>query len=125
MVDISERSLEATIEQALLAGGPDAGPAQPGLVRETPIDYGEPWPASPGGYRRREPEEHDRDLCLIGRDVVDFVMATQPKMWQRLQEHYGADVKERFLTRVSGEVAKRGTLDVLRNGIKDAASVDT
>ena len=48
MVDISERSLEATIEQALLApGGPDASAAQPGLVRETPIEYGEPWPVSP------------------------------------------------------------------------------
>ncbi|MCA1562049.1 MAG: DEAD/DEAH box helicase family protein [Acidobacteria bacterium] len=120
MVDISERNLEATIEQALLVGGPDAPPPASGFVRETPIDYGEPWPPSLGGYRRRGPEEYDRELCLIGRDVLDFVMATQPKMWQRLREHYGDDVKERFLRRVSGEVAKRGTLDVLRNPIKDA-----
>jgi type I restriction enzyme, R subunit len=120
MVDISERSLEATIEKALLGGGPDDVEEQPGLVRERPVEYGEPWPASIGGYRRRTPEEYDRDLCLIGRDLLDFVMATQPKQWQRLQEHHGAEVKDRFLKRIAGEVAKRGTLDVLRNGVKDS-----
>lgn len=56
MVDISERSLEATIEQSLLAGGPDAAEGQPGVVRERPIEYGEPWPVSIGGYRRRTAE---------------------------------------------------------------------
>ena len=120
MVDISERSLEATIEQALLAGGPDAVAGAAGFVRERPIDYGEPWSAAPGGYRRRAPEEYDRELCLLERDVLDFLMATQPKMWQRLEEHHGAEVKPRFLKRLSSEVAKRGTLDVLRHGLKDS-----
>lgn len=93
MVDISERSLEATIEQALLANGPDALPGGAAVSREARADYGEPWPASLGGYRRRSPDEYDRDLCLIPRDVFDFVMATQPKTWQRLQEHYGNEVR--------------------------------
>ena len=38
MVDISERSLEATIEQALLAGGPDAAEEPAGFVRERPVE---------------------------------------------------------------------------------------
>lgn len=81
MVDISERSLEETIERALLAGGPDAEAASSTpRVRERPPDYGEPWPAAPGGYRLRRPEEYDRALCLIARDLLDFVQATQPKM---------------------------------------------
>jgi len=120
MVDISERSLEETIERALLAGGPDAIPDPLANRVMDRTEYGEPWPAAPGGYRLRSPDEYDRGLCLIPRDVVDFVHATQPKMWQRLQEHYGADTRDRFLRRVSGDVAKRGTLDVLRNGVKDA-----
>jgi len=120
MVDISERSLEATIEQTLLADGPDAVETLAGSFRGRPVEYGEPWPAVIGGYRRRVPEEYDRELCLIGRDVLDFVMATQAKAWQQLQEHHGPEVKDRFLKRVSGEVTKRGTLDVLRNGIKDS-----
>lgn len=120
MVDISERSLETTIEQALLANGPDAGSSGASLVREEQPDYGEPWPAAPGGYRKRLPSEYDRALSLVPRDVIDFVMATQPAVWRRLQEHHGGEVKDRFLKRLGGEIAKRGTLDVLRTGIKDS-----
>jgi len=120
MVDISERSLEETIERSLLAGGPDAVPGGASIARERQPDYGEPWPATPGGYRLRRPEEYDRSLCLIPRDAIDFVIATQPKTWQRLEEHYGDETKNRFLARLAKEVTNRGTLDVLRNGVKDA-----
>ncbi len=54
------------------------------------------------------------------RDVLDFVYATQPKEWEKLKAHHGADVKARFLQRLASEIAKRGTLDVLRQGIKDS-----
>jgi type I restriction enzyme R subunit len=37
----------------------------------------------PGGYRKRLPEDYDRALCLLPRDVVDFVLATQPKEWRK------------------------------------------
>ena len=52
--------------------------------------------------------------------VLDFIYATQAKMWDRLKQHHGSEVKERFLKRLSSEIEKRGTLDVLRNGIKDS-----
>ena len=52
--------------------------------------------------------------------MLDFILATQPQEWSRLKEYYGADVKTRFLQRLSHEIERRGTLDVLRNGIKDA-----
>ena len=38
----------------------------------------------------------------------------------RLKQHHGADVKPRFLGRLSREIARRGALDVLRNGVKDS-----
>jgi len=69
--------------------------------------YGE-YP--PGGYRKRAPEEYDQALCLIPRDVIDFIIATQPKEWERLKQHYGASVREQFLKRPSREIARRGSL---------------
>ena len=36
------------------------------------------------------------------------------------KQQHGADVKTQFLQRLASEIAKRGTLDVLRKGIKDS-----
>jgi hypothetical protein len=48
MVDISERSLEQTIEATLLAGGPDAYPGGEGLAVE-PLDRYENATGDTGG----------------------------------------------------------------------------
>jgi len=52
--------------------------------------------------------------------VVDFILATQPKEWQKLEAHYGAEVEVRFLRRLAHEIEARGVLDVLRQGIRDS-----
>ena len=116
--DISERAFEAAIECALLRGGPDACPGDVAAVRESPPTFGDE--PAPGGYHRRRPEDYDRALSLVPTDVVDFLLATQPKEWRKLEQHHGADVKPRFLARLSREIARRGALDVLRNGIKNS-----
>ena len=117
-LDISERAFEEAIECALLRHGPDACPDDAAGVRESGPEFGdEPLP---GGYLRRRPEDYDRGLCLIPTDVVDFLLATQPKVWEKLRQHHGADVKPRFLGRLSREIARRGALDVLRTGVKDS-----
>ena len=116
--EIAERRFEEAIECALLENGPDACPGDSMAVRETLAPYGD-GPV-PGGYRKRRPQDYDRGLCLLPRDVVDFLLATQPKEWEKLRQHYGAEVKERFLARLSREIGRRGSLDVLRNGIKDS-----
>ncbi|MGN2390682.1 RNA-binding domain-containing protein [Pelomicrobium sp. G1] len=114
---ISERAFEDAIECALLQYGPDACPGDATAVREPSPPYGE---NPPGGYRRRKPEDYDRALCLLPRDVVDFVLATQPKEWKKLEQHHGSAVREQFLRRLAAEIERRGALDVLRNGIKDS-----
>lgn len=109
MVGISEKSFEETIE-AWLVGPPvgsEAGAESFGL------EYG-------ASYRRILPAAYDRSLCLIPQDVLDFIYATQPKEWSRLKEHYGAEVKDKFLKRLAREVETRGVLDVLRRGVKDS-----
>ncbi|MDI6894960.1 MAG: DEAD/DEAH box helicase family protein [Bacillota bacterium] len=115
--DISERSFEEAIERTLLWGQPEPKPGTGTLVRGISLPYGD---FAPGGYQRRTPDEYDPTLCLIPRDVVDFVLAAQPKTWERLKQYHGSDVRRRFLSRLSAEIARRGTLDVLRNGIKDS-----
>src|SRR5438105_3181496 len=115
--EISERSFEEAIECGLLQYGPDACAGDARAVRETVPPYGE---LPLGGYRKRKPEEYDPTLCLLQRDVVDFVLATQPKEWKKLEQHHGAAVKEQFLKRLASEIERRGALDVLRNGIKDS-----
>ena len=106
--DISERAFEDTIEAAL-------------LQRETAIaerqDSHDDMPS--GGYSKRSSEDFDRTLCLIPRDVVDFVLATQPREWKRLSQHHGTMVEEQFLKRLASEIGRRGALDVLRTGIRD------
>ena len=110
---VAERKLEDAIECALLAGGPDACPGE-GWIHEERTPYGD----APGGYSRRSPTDYDRERCLDPQVALEFVYATQPKAWEAFAKQHGTDARERFLSRLSTEVAKRGTLDVLRNGIK-------
>jgi type I restriction enzyme R subunit len=113
---VSERSFEDAIEASLLMHGPDAAGGTD-AVREIPVAPGE---SPPGGYRKRSPEDYDRALCLLPRDVVDFILATQPMEWEKLKQHHGSAIKEQFLKRLAAEIARRGALDVLRGGIKDS-----
>lgn len=95
MVDISEKNFEAQIEHVL---------------------------RNQNGYQKRLTEQFDAELCLIPDDVMDFVLATQPEEWTKLTKVYGTDARKKFLIRLSSEIEKRGTLDVLRKGIKDVGA---
>ena len=117
--EVSERSFEDAIECGLLQHGPDACAGDATAVRETLAPYGD---AVPGGYRKRASADYDRALCLVPRDVVDFILATQPKEWEKLKQHHDAAVKEQFLKRLAREIERRGALDVLRHGIKDSGA---
>ena len=107
-VDVSERAFEDAIEAVLLR--PE------GVVAEEGRSYDD---MPPGGYLERGSEDYDRELCLVPRDVLDFVLATQPREWKRLSEHHGTAVEERFLRRLASEIGRRGALDVLRTGVRD------
>ena len=115
MPEIKERAFEDAIVSVLTTGRMDS--ASDERSRESSPSFGE---FIPGGYRQRDAADYNRELCLIPEDVLDFILATQPKGWTRLKEHYGAEVKDRFLRRLSREIGRRGTIDVLRKGIKDA-----
>ncbi len=123
---LSERAFEDAIEAALLRHGPDdphpdvPDHAPPG-VREPRAVYSVEGIQS-GGYRKRRPEDYDRALCLLPADLLDFVLATQPKEWEKLSSHYGDRARERFLKRVASEIERRGALHVLRKGVSDVGA---
>ena len=108
-VDVFERAFESAIEECLLQH-------REGVIAEERASY---MDMPPGGYQKRRDEDYNSALCLIPRDVLDFVLATQPQEWKRLSQHHGAAVEEQFLKRLSSEIGRRGALDVLRNGIRD------
>ena len=126
--EISERSFEEAIECALLQHGPDACAGGASAVRETSPPYGNTPPGLPataeaevGGYRKRRPEDYDRALCLLPRDVVDFVLLAS--LTERMAEARAAPRRggEGAVSEASRlEIERRGALDVLRNGLKDS-----
>ena len=115
-VDISERAFEDAIEASLIQDSPDTAQNGASVVAEARRSY---LNMPSGGYRKRLSEDYDRALCLIPRDVLDFVLATQPQEWKRLCQHHGSEVEQRFLKRLATEIGRKGTLHVLRNGIRD------
>ena len=101
-MDISERAFEATIERALLAGGPDADPE----VREMPASEGG---FEPGGYRKSVSKDHyDKALCLDPEMALAFIHATQPEEWDSFRGQHGGDARDRLLKRLAQQVRLRG-----------------
>ncbi|HLA50118.1 MAG TPA: DEAD/DEAH box helicase family protein, partial [Thermodesulfovibrionia bacterium] len=70
-------------------------------------------------YIERLSENYNQELFLDTEILINFIKTTQPEEWEKLQEQYPENTEALFLKRVAGEIGKRGTLDVLRNGVKD------
>jgi len=114
MVDISEKNFEQSIEAVLLRGAPKQDPGGAAFAGH-PLAW---YEGTPGGYRKANPEDYDRTLCLIPEGVLHFTYATQPKEWEKFIKQHGAEAKDRLLKRLASEIKTRGTLEVLRKGIK-------
>ncbi len=73
------------------------------------------------GYRQRESKVHyDRAAALDWDLVLEFITATQLDTWRDLQKQHGSQTVEKFKRRLVREIQRRGTLDVLRRGVKDS-----
>ena len=108
--DTSERGLERLICTAL-AGHPCEPPATP-TVGEPATGYGGVgW--SGGNWL-----DYDREHCVDLPQLAAFLKATQPHVLDSLNLYEDSPTRRKFLARLQGEIAKRGTIDVLRHGIK-------
>ena len=111
--DLTERGLERLICKAL-TGDPCDPPAH-GTVGEPPRTYGGVgW--SPGNHH-----DYNREYCLDLVQLRTFLHTTQPDSAPALRLDEDCPTRRKFLARLQGEVTKRGTIAVLRNGIKHQA----
>ena len=108
--DTSERGLERLICEALT--GDPCEPPSGRTVGEPPPGYGGVgW--SPGNHH-----DYDREHCVDLIQLRAFLHATRPNTTPALRLGEDGPVRRKFLARLQGEINKRGTIDVLRNGIK-------
>ena len=111
--DTSERGLERLICTAL-AGHPCDPPLGP-TVGEPPARYGGV------GWAGGNFHDYDREYCVDLTQLSAFLRATQPEASESLDLSEAGPTRRRFLARLQGEISKRGTIDVLRHGIKHEA----
>jgi len=74
-----------------------------------------------GGWVQGIAGDVGRAFGLDLAELLTFIGATQVKEWERLGGQFPGDadkVQREFVKRVAAEVDSRGTLDVLRNGVK-------
>jgi len=109
--DTTERGLERLICTALTGSACDLGAASAGAVRERPAAYGAGWICG-------APSDYDREYCLDLAQLAAFLRATQPEVCEALDLGQDGPTRRKFLARLQGEISKRGTIDVLRHGIK-------
>ena len=111
--DTSERGLERLICRTLT--GHPCDPPAAGTVGEPPTSYGGV------GWTCGNPQDYNREYCVDLIQLAAFLRATQPHAAESLDLSENGPTRRRFLARLQGEISKRGTIDVLRHGIKHGA----
>ncbi|NLB74764.1 MAG: type I restriction endonuclease subunit R, partial [Firmicutes bacterium] len=116
--DITERGLELLIASDLT-----------GLPPEQITNKELLWDGAPSyggcGYVLGNPTDYDRDHALDLATLLEFLRTTQPRIIEQFALDEDTPERRKFLARLQGEITKRGTIDVLRKGIKHGpANVD-
>ena len=76
------------------------------------------WLVNQNGYEQGANADYNRDYAFDEKRLFRFLSATQPDEMEKLGVFKSDLKKTQFLNRLRGEIAKRGIIDVLRNGIK-------
>jgi type I restriction enzyme, R subunit len=112
--DTTERGLERLICTALTGGACDPGAVSINEAQERPSTYGVGWICGAA-------EHYDREYYADLVQLAAFLHDTQPQIAEALDLGHEGPTRRKFLTRLQGEISKRGTIDVLRKGIKHGA----
>ncbi len=107
--DTSERGLETLICDWMTRAGKD-DPSFNGV--------GERLANCAIGWIPGVSQDYDKEFCVDLAKLSDFLRDTQPEVAESLDLDNDSPTRRKFLARIQGEVAKRGTIDVLRKGIK-------
>jgi len=116
--DTSEKGLETLIMRSM-TGVDGLSPIGSEMVAEAlPSIGGSGWIAS-------RAKSYDREFAIDVEQLFAFLSQTQPAETAKLGITDHKDKKhiarQKFLARLQGEISRRGTIDVLRNGLKHEA----
>ena len=70
------------------------------------------------GWTEGSPDDFDRQLALVPKDLFAFIETTQPELWADLRKQHRDGLESSLLDTVVKMLDSRGTLDCLRHGIK-------
>lgn len=76
------------------------------------------WLVEQNGYEQGENEDYSREYAVDETRLLRFLSETQANEMEKLGVFTSNLKKMKFLDRLRGEIAKRGVIDVLRNGMK-------
>lgn len=76
------------------------------------------WLRDKNGYEQATPHDYNKTYALVDKWVERFVSATQPDKVEQSICFASPSEKQKFFTRLAGEITKRGVVDVLRKGYK-------
>lgn len=76
------------------------------------------WLVEQNGYEEGTNADYNKEYAVDEIRLFRFLQDTQPKEMDKLGVFTSDTKKRQFLNRLSGEIAKRGIIDVLRNGVK-------
>jgi type I restriction enzyme R subunit len=109
--DTSERGLEDLIARSMTGRTNLLSPPHVASETSAPVADGTGWHLG-------DPGHYDREYCVDLVQFRGFLLATQPALVEAFSLATDGPTRQKFLSRLQGEIAKRGTIDVLRNGIK-------
>ena len=76
------------------------------------------WLVEQNGYEQGTNDDYSKEYALDETRLFRFLSETQPDEMDKLGVFKSDTKRRQFLNRLQGELAKRGIIDVLRNGIK-------
>lgn len=76
------------------------------------------WLVEHNGYEEGSNADYNKEYAIDKTRLFRFLKDTQPDQMEKLGVFKSEQKERQFLNRLQGELAKRGIIDVLRNGIK-------
>lgn len=112
--DTTERGLEDLIVRHMTGRTVLLVPPHSATETSQPVAGGTGWLLGDAAH-------YDREYCLDIVQLRGFLEMTEAEAAESLDLSHDSPTKRKFLARLQGEISKRGTIDVLRHGIKHGA----
>ncbi|MBZ5553988.1 MAG: type I restriction endonuclease subunit R [Acidobacteriia bacterium] len=112
--DTSEAGLETLIVEHLTGRAPLDAPASGRIVGAQELTESR----AGAGYELGDSKDFDRDHAVDLAKLLGFLEATQPKIIEQYALSTDGPKRQQFLSRLQGEMERRGVVDLLRHGFR-------